>query len=481
MDGVEINVRFAKPARLKAILLVLMLTIGLSVAAPLTARAATPATWSANPSTDETATWRSVTYSPQLKLFVSIGTAGLMTSPDGINWTAQTVPSATWRDVTWSPDLGIFVVVGTNGANSALTSPDGITWTPQALSSNSWSAVTWGNGKFVAGGLAFGSSATSSDGITWAVQSNPPDPTLASGIVWSAADSQYVMSSSLSQTLDPGEVYTSPDGITWTSQAMPEKSWADIAYSPQLGLYVTVGANGIATSSDGRSDDGTPWVMQTSPMLSLTAVTWSAENGEFLAVNATGGIITSPDGITWTPVTPPAANRWEDVVWSPELFRYVGVGSTGTNRTMVGIVPTVPSAPLNLAAVLNGNKVDLSWNTPSFDGNSVITGYRIERSVNGGPFEVLVANTGSPATTYADTAIVAGTSYAYRVYALNAQGQSIASNTVTIQTGATLPGEMGSSLAETGVSQYGIIAGASLLLIGGVGLLTPRFIKRKVS
>ncbi|MCB9814238.1 hypothetical protein H6784_02355 [Candidatus Nomurabacteria bacterium] len=44
-----------------------------------------------------------------------------------------------------------FVVVSDSGTNRVMTSPDGITWTARAASeANSWTSVTYGNGLLVA-------------------------------------------------------------------------------------------------------------------------------------------------------------------------------------------------------------------------------------------------------------------------------------------------------------------------------------------
>jgi len=58
--------------------------------------------------------------------FVAVGNPGILTSPDGITWTAQAAGSAySLYGVAWSGTL--FAAVGTLG--TIVTSPDGITWT----------------------------------------------------------------------------------------------------------------------------------------------------------------------------------------------------------------------------------------------------------------------------------------------------------------------------------------------------------------
>ena len=95
----------------------------------------------------EASSWRSVTWSPELGIFVAVANAGtnqVMTSPDGINWTGRTAEASDWNSITWSPELGIFVAVAFNGTNRVMTSPDGINWTSRTASEASdWVSVTW--------------------------------------------------------------------------------------------------------------------------------------------------------------------------------------------------------------------------------------------------------------------------------------------------------------------------------------------------
>ena len=85
---------------------------------------------------------------------------------------------------------------------------------------------------------------------------------------------------------------------------------------------------------------------------------------------------------------------------------------------------TVPDAPTGLTAMVSGpNQIDLSWTAPEDDGGSTITGYRIQVSTtdtNAGSFSDLVADTTNSGTTYMHTAaLTTGTTYHYRVAAIN--------------------------------------------------------------
>src|SRR6266404_3169314 len=102
-------------------------------------------------------TWRSIAWAPSLGLFAAVANSGagnrIMTSPDGVVWTARATPADNdWRAITWSPDLSLFVVVGFGSpGQSAMTSPDGVNWTLRNAADNNhvWTSVTWSSGKQV--------------------------------------------------------------------------------------------------------------------------------------------------------------------------------------------------------------------------------------------------------------------------------------------------------------------------------------------
>ena len=89
------------------------------------------------------------------------------------------------------------------------------------------------------------------------------------------------------------------------------------------------------------------------------------------------------------------------------------------------------SAPSNLIAAITDGGVILTWDAPAEDSASV-TGYEILRrrpKEGEGALLVLVADTGSTATTYVDaTANEPGVRYVYRVKALRGGVKSSRSN-----------------------------------------------------
>ena len=102
---------------------------------------------------------------------------------------------------------------------------------------------------------------------------------------------------------------------------------------------------------------------------------------------------------------------------------------------------TVPSAPINLGATaISTTQINLSWQQPSNNGGTAITGYKIQRQdACTGSFSTIVNDTASTATTYDNTGLVANTCYIYKIFAYNLVGISAVSNNATATTPSSPP------------------------------------------
>ena len=127
------------------------------------------------------------------------------------------------------------------------------------------------------------------------------------------------------------------------------------------------------------------------------------------------------------------ANSYTDNMVAAETrytYRIKAINGAGTSeRSRWFHVDTpaapVPDKPRGLEATESHGQVVLTWDDP---GDGSITGYVILRRVRendtGGDFSVLVADTGSAATTYTDATVAASTTYTYRIKAINEHGTS---------------------------------------------------------
>ena len=143
---------------------------------------------------------------------------------------------------------------------------------------------------------------------------------------------------------------------------------------------------------------------------------------------------TGTDATTYTDDTVAAETRY--------TYRIKAINQYGTSERSRWYhidtpVPPVPDQPTGLEATVSNGQVVLTWDDPEDDS---ITGYVILRRIRvndqGGDFSVLVANTGSAATTYTDDSVAASTTYTYRIKAINQYGTSERSRWVHIDTPA---------------------------------------------
>lgn len=120
---------------------------------------------------------------------------------------------------------------------------------------------------------------------------------------------------------------------TFGSNLSTSINWKDVCWSQELGIFCTVGDNGLATSSDGWN-----WITHTLPENGIwNGITWSSELGIFCAV--AGGVATnksmiSTDGINWTTNTTPDGS-WYKIIWAPELMLFCAISQSTTDNVMV--------------------------------------------------------------------------------------------------------------------------------------------------
>ncbi len=90
---------------------------------------------------------------------------------------------------------------------------------------------------------------------------------------------------------------------------------------------------------------------------------------------------------------------------------------------------TVPGAPTLKSATPGNATVALTWTAPTGNGGSAITGYDVYDSANGGAYTT--AQTLVQGTSSTVTGLTNATTYSFEVEAVNAQGNSLASNALT--------------------------------------------------
>jgi hypothetical protein len=255
--------------------------------------------------------WSKLIWIPEKDFYIAIGYHSSIVgkSSDALTWsTIESGITASPRNVVYSPFLDLILIISSQTGNSIATSSDGTNWTAYTPTNDR----RWG------------------------------------GVSWSEELSLFVAVAYLGSNVDA--VMTSPDGLNpWTSYTVPaaggvdEPTWNDVIWSPEKSLFVAVAHTGnkqVMTSTNGTS-----WTLQDSATASYRNVAWSKDLGIFAATG--GGIITSPDGITWESKTKPAG-IWEVIIWSDSIKRFYMVTSGSVGYSIDGETWTSESSAPSL-------------------------------------------------------------------------------------------------------------------------------------
>lgn len=127
-------------------------------------------------------------------------------------------------------------------------------------------------------------------------------------------------------------------------------------------------------------------------------------------------------------------------------------GPGAASATVGNTTFDAPSAPLNVDTQFGNHNVTVSWNAPSSDGGTLVTGYVVEVSHSGGSGYYYFG----PAVRNALIISLAnGVEYGFRVYAVNIAGEGDWS-TIIYDTPATLPGAPEGLVAVPGNSSVSL-------------------------
>ena len=140
-------------------------------------------------------------------------------------------------------------------------------------------------------------------------------------------------------------------------------------------------------------------------------------------------------------------NLQTDKTYTYAVSAQIGYGSTGESPTAsatpredsvsviddpiksTAVQVAVSSPPIKLkASVVSSTQINLTWSSPVEDGNTPITGYKIEVKKDNNSYSILEADTKSTTKTYSHTNLNTNSKYTYKVSAINVAGTSTSSN-----------------------------------------------------
>jgi len=239
----------------------------------------------------------------------------------------------------------------------------------------------------------------------------------------------------------------------------------------QTYVYAVQAVNVIGTSAASNIATTTPGLVVPSAPQNVAAVghdgyvvlTWQAPSSDGGSAITGYKVWRGPNAGSIAPIANVSAGTLtynDTAVTNGQTYVYAvqavnSVGTSPASNVATANPASIPGAPQNLTAAGNKGYVIVTWQAPSSDGGSAITGYKIWRGADAGSI-VAIANVSAGTLTYNDTAVMNGQTYAYAVQAINAIGSSPASNIANASTPASEPNAP-QSVATVGHDGYVIV------------------------
>ncbi|GHU64862.1 hypothetical protein AGMMS49983_11510 [Clostridia bacterium] len=325
---------------------------------------------------------------------------------------------------------------------------NGNTWTPTGVTSSPYIVQGLTDGatyEFLLRAVnAVGPGATATTSTTLPTVPDPPQ-----SLVATAGNAQVTLSWS-APTDDGGSIITgyevSSNGTNWTPVGNVT-SYTFTGLTNGTAYTLSVHAVNVVGSSTDVSAGATPISVPTAPLtLSASAsdkqivLTWAApaDNG---GSAVTGYEVSSNGGSSWVnaDLADLAVSSFSytftgliDGTQYTLAVRAVNAAGEGAPATISAIPVTTPSAPQNFKIASGNKQLTLTWNAPSDDGGSAVTAYEI--SSDGTTWTSI-----GSVMSYTVSGLTNGTSYSYRIRAVNAVGNGTSTSVVSA-TPMAIPG-----------------------------------------
>lgn len=298
---------------------------------------------------------------------------------------------------------GRFFLVGTNGEFS--TSPDGLTWTRHADLPGAIHQHAYGGGRFLAASTNANNVYISTDGITWTSQ--------YLGSIKNLYGLSYGAGKFLWAVYNTATVEYSLDGKSWTATPIPItiNNSANIAFGN--GKFVLT-VNGNTTYC--TSPDGIVWTTHSLPFANATVLTFT--NGRFyLGGYGMNGYV-SEDGVTWERIALHEELSWTKIAGDGTRVAFSAINASIAAWAVTNSAPSVPGSLVVPSVIEGGRTAEIRWGAAT-DADGNLSGYKLERSVNGGSWTQIYQGT---ALSYADTITFGWVDVTYRVKSFDLLG-----------------------------------------------------------
>ena len=149
-------------------------------------------------------------------------------------------------------------------------------------------------------------------------------------------------------------------------------------------------------------------------------------------------VTSNPGGITSSgassPITVTGLTNGETYSFTVTATNAEGAGSSSSESNSV-MLPVPPDSPVNLAATVQSQSVELTWSAPANNGGSAVTDYIVEYKLTTGGTWSIFADGVTVDTNATVTGLSNNTSYDFRVSAVNITGQGSPSDTASATPG----------------------------------------------
>lgn len=239
------------------------------------------------------ASWQGIAWCASSSLFVAVGYTGagtgvVYTSPNGVTWTARTVPGVATYLYGVAVNGATLIACGNSGSGNARSVDGGLTWT--AFGTLPYDNVFYLNGKFILVQSAPGASGTttSADGVAWDTPVDHTDDlmmpytahpmTFFNGRYWCGG---YNNTSSKLMTSTDGKTWVRAESISGNDLIFPSTVTAWLCFAATArGMFAVVDTSGNEALL--RTTDGFLWEM-VGPLDGFQLGSSSLGNIEYLA------------------------------------------------------------------------------------------------------------------------------------------------------------------------------------------------------
>lgn len=234
-------------------------------------------------------------------LVIQFDNGGIITTRDGINWTHFLPNHTTYRvreAIRFSSGVFIAAYTSESGGGSVMTSEDGLRWVAGAPGYQNLSPDWTANnhiGTIIGRDRTFGVSRTFDQGYNWFPIPSIPT-TFFQGTHGIYADGKFIVA--ITDNMSGYRmlfVSGSEDASGWEEHPLP----AGIQHTPYLGHHGGLFFLGQSTDYSYVSSDGIAWQTM-SHAIHRQKLAYS--RGLFVAQASAGGMVSSRDGINWTPI-----------------------------------------------------------------------------------------------------------------------------------------------------------------------------------